>query len=248
MQIRSLPARAGLAWIRDGWRLYRRQPLGLPAMAVIYISMLLAPLLLPGIGVLISGTLAPFATVGLMNAVFAVDRGRAPVVGGFAEPFRPAPARLQLFRLGLLNAALLAAIAAVLLLASGDRPAPETVQDVPLDLVLLQIVLYLPVLAMMWFAPLLAGWNGLPVGKAVFGSVIGCLRNIGALVVYALGVIVIVFGTAALTGGVLTALDLPREFNVLVMAPLALLLTSFVQATFYPMYRAIYAHPTIERD
>jgi hypothetical protein len=246
MQIQSLPPSAGLAWVHEGWRLFRRQPLGLPAMVVVYIAMLLTPLLVPSIGILISGVLAPFATMGLMNVCHAVHHGRLPLINSFAEPFKPTPPRTQLIRLGLLNAALLSVIATVMMMAGGDRAQSGSIEQIPWDLIFLQLLLYVPVLAMMWFAPPLAGWNGLTAGKAIFGSVIGCMRNLTPLVVYGLAITAITFGAASLVGWVLAVLGMTRQSLLIVMAPLVLLMMTVVQATFYPMYRAIYGQPASE--
>ena len=241
MQIQSLPAGAGLFWVREGWRLVKRQPLGLSSMVVVYVTMLLLPLLLPAIGIIVSGILAPFATLGLMNVCHAVHHGRPLLIGAFATPFKPGPTRVQLFRLGLLNAALLSLIATVVMIAGGDRAQQQ--DEVPWDLIVLQMLLYAPVLAMMWFAPPLVGWNGLTAGKAVFGSVIGCMRNLTPLLVYGLAIAAITFGSASIVGGALTVLGLSRQGLVVLLTPLVLLLMTVVQATFYPMYRAIYAQP-----
>jgi hypothetical protein len=241
MQIHTLPAGAGLIWVREGWRLVRRQPLGLSSMVVVYVTMLLLPLLLPAIGIIVSGILAPFATLGLMNVCHAVHNGRPPLIAAFAAPFKAAPARVQLFRLGLLNAALLSVIATVVMLAGGDRVQDQSIDAVPWDLIVLQLLLYVPVLGMMWFAPPLAGWNGVTAGKAVFGSVIGCMRNLTPLLVYGLAIAALTFGSASLVGGALTVLGLSRQGLVVLLTPLVLLLMTVVQATFYPMYRAIFA-------
>ena len=107
MQIYSLPASYGAAWLRDGWRLLKRQPLGLPAMVVLYLFMLLLPATLPYVGVALSGVLGPFATVGLMGACRDVSAGRAPMPTVFAAPFQDAARRQLLFRLGVINAAML---------------------------------------------------------------------------------------------------------------------------------------------
>jgi hypothetical protein len=246
MLIHSLPPAAGLHWIRAGWRLVRRQPLGLSSMVVVYVTMLLLPLLLPAIGIIASGVLAPFATLGLMNVCQAVHQGRPPLISSFAAPFKPSPARIQLFRLGLLNAALLSVIATVVMLAGGER-VQQASDELPWDLILLQLLLYAPVLAMMWFAPPLAGWSGLTAGKAVFGSVVGCMRNLSPLLVYGLAVAALTFGSASLVGGALTMLGLSRQGLIVLLTPLVLLLMTVVQATFYPMYRAIYTQPDDER-
>ena len=247
MLIHSLPAAAGLIWVREGWRLVRRQPLGLSSMVVVYVTMLLLPLLLPAIGIIVSGILAPFATLGLMNVCQAVHQGRPPLINSFAAPFKPAAARIQLFRLGLLNAALLSVIATVVMLAGGDRAEQQALDEVPWDLIVLQLLLYAPVLAMMWFAPPLAGWNGLTAGKAVFGSVVGCMRNLTPMLVYGLAISALTFGSASLVGGALTVLGLSRQGLVVLLTPLVLLLMTVVQATFYPMYRAIYTQPDDDR-
>jgi hypothetical protein len=59
-----------------------------------------------------------------------------------------------------------------------------------------QLLLYSPVMALMWFAPLLAGWHDMPPGKAMFGSAVACLRNLGALLVYGLAALALTMGVS----------------------------------------------------
>jgi hypothetical protein len=246
MLIRTVPAASGAAWLRDGWRLFRRQPLGLPAMVVVYLMMLFLPALLPFVGIAISGVLAPFATVGLMTACRDVALGRAPNPAVFAQPFQEGnPNRIKLFRLGVINASLVLLIATLLTLVGDDHRAPPTegsatLADVPWDLLLLQLLAYTPVLVLMWFAPLLAGWHGLGPAKAMFGSVVACGRNLGALLVYGLvaGAASLIASTAIV--GVLAMLISSRELLSLLLAPFGLVMMTIVQASFYPMYRSIF--------
>ncbi len=247
MQIRTVPPATGAAWLRDGWRLFKRQPLGLPAMVVLYLMMLFLPALLPFVGIAISGVLAPFATVGLMTACRDVALGRAPNAAVFAQPFQEGnPHRIKLFRLGVINASLVLLLATLLaLVGSGDGRAPPaggpaTLADIPWDVLLLQVLAYSPVLVLMWFAPLLAGWHGLAPAKAMFGSAVACGRNLGALLVYGL-----IAGAASLIAstvvvGVLTTLVSSRELLSLLLAPFGLVLMTILQASFYPMYRSIF--------
>jgi hypothetical protein len=247
MQIRTVAPSAGAIWLRDGWRLFKQQPLGLPAMVVVYLMMLFVPALLPFVGIAISGVLAPFATVGLMSACRDVAMGRAPNPAVFAQPFQEgSPHRVKLFRLGMINAALVLLLATLLTLVGdgGRAPPPDgqaTLADVPWDMLLLQLLAYMPVLVLMWFAPLLAGWHGLAPAKAMFGSVVACARNVGALLVYGL-----VAGAATLLAstvvvGALAMLTPSRELLSLLLAPFGLVLMTIVQASFYPMYRSIFA-------
>lgn len=246
MQIRTVPPTSGAAWLRDGWRLFKRQPLGLPAMVVIYLMMLFLPALLPFVGIAISGVLAPFATVGLMSACREVALGRAPNPSVFAQPFQEqSPHRIKLFRLGLINASLVLLLATLFALVGHDGRVPPadgqaTLADVPWDMLLLQLLAYTPVLVLMWFAPLLAGWHGLGPAKAMFGSVVAFGRNLGALLVYGLvaGAVSLVASTAVV--GVLAMLISSRELLSLLLAPFGLVMMTIMQASFYPMYRSIF--------
>lgn len=247
MQINSLPASAGLAWLRDGMRLFGRQPIGLPAMVVVYLMMLLAPALLPIIGIAISGVLAPFASVGLLAACRDVANGKMPTPMAFAEPFREGKARLQVLRLGIVNSILLLTVATLAALLTPAPPAvvePQSLEALPLDALLLQLALYAPVMVLMWFAPVLAGWHTMTPAKAMFGSVVACWRNIGALLIFgvAAGVFTLLVSVAAVM--LLTSLFTSRELLSMLIAPLALVLMSIVQASLYPMYRSVFGVET----
>ncbi|MCX7901700.1 MAG: BPSS1780 family membrane protein [Burkholderiaceae bacterium] len=241
MQIVSLPASYGAAWLRDGWRLLKRQPLGLPAMVVIYLLMLLLPAIVPYIGVAISGVLSPFATVGLMGAVREISAGRAPTPHVFAVPFQDVVRRLLLLRLGMIHAALMLV---VLTLAQAiARLAPPASEEARAFTELLwQLLLMTPVMILMWFAPLLTGWHGHGPGKAMFGSVIACWRNKGALAVYGLLLFAILLGVSFVTVSVVSLLFSSRQALSIALAPVGLALIAWIQATFYPMYRSIFSN------
>ena len=243
MQINILPAGAGISWLREGMRLFGRQPIGLPAMVVLYLMMLVVPALLPIVGIAISGVLAPFASVGLLGACRDVAEGRMPTPLAFAQPFRPTPARLQMLRLGIVNAILLLIVATLAMLLAPEPPggeAPQSLQEVPRESLLVQLLLYLPVMALMWFAPVLTGWHGIAPAKAMFGSVVACWRNVGPMLVFGVAAGVLTLGISVAAVMLLTSLISSREVLSIVMAPLALVLMSIVQASLYPMYRSVF--------
>ena len=243
MQINSLPAGAGVAWLREGLRLFARQPIGLPAMVVVYLMMLIAPALLPVVGIAISGVLAPFASVGLLTACRDVAEGRMPTPLAFAQPFRASAARVQLLRLGIVNAILLLLVATLAMLLVPEPPggeAPQSLQEVPLQSLLVQLLLYLPVMALMWFAPALTGWHGIAPAKSMFGSVVACWRNMGPMLVFGFAAGALTLGVSVAAVMLLTSLITSREVLSIVMAPLALVLMTIVQASLYPMYRAVF--------
>jgi hypothetical protein len=242
MLIRSLPAVAGAIWLRDGWRLFARQPVGLSSMVVVYLLMLFLPALLPFIGIAVSGVLAPFATLALLAACREVDAKRVPTVKVFAEPFQNEAVRVQMLRLGLVNATLvlLIALAGAMLGPSDATQAPQTLQDIPLQTWALQFALYLPVLTLMWFSPALVGWHGATPGKAMFGSIVACWRNKGPMLVYGAVAAVLMMGASAAVVGLLAPLLASQQAMSFLLAPLALVLMTIVQASFYPMYRSIF--------
>lgn len=244
MQINMLPASTGLTWLREGMRLFGRQPVGLPAMVVVYLMMLLAPALLPIVGIAISGVLAPFASVGLLTACRDVAEGRMPTPMAFAQPFKPTPARQQMLRLGIINAILLlvvASLAAVLAPEPPEGGPPQSLQDLPLEALLVQLLLYLPVMALMWFAPVLAGWHAIAPVKAMFGSVVACWRNLGAMLIFGVAAGAFTLAISVVAVMLLTSLTSSRELLSMLLAPLALVLMSIVQASLYPMYRSVFA-------
>jgi hypothetical protein len=65
----------------------------------------------------------------------------------------------------------------------------------------LSMVLYLPLSLLFWHAPGLVHWHGVPPVKSLFFSLVACVRNMGAFVVYGLGWL----GVFAL-GGLVTSL------------------------------------------
>jgi hypothetical protein len=252
MQINTVPAGNGMRWLLEGGRLLRRQPLGLPAMVVVYLMLLLVPAIVPLVGLAISGVLSPFATVGLMQCFREAAQGRAPSPIQFAQPFQDERQRQALFRLGLINAGLLIVVAVLASLIAPQPeapPGPESIEELPLRTLLAQLLLYSPVMLLMWFAPLLAGWHDMTPGKAMFGSAIACLRNMGALIVYGMGAIALTVGVSLIVVTALTAVVTSREVLSFLLAPIALLLMTIVQGSFYPMYLSIFAtQPALTGD
>ena len=243
MLIKTVSAATGALWLRDGWRLFARQPLGLSAMVVMYLMMLFLPAMIPFIGIAISGVLAPFATVALLAACREVDAKRAPTVNLFVQPFQDEKTRTPMVQLGMINAGLVLMVALLGNLIGSQEPAtaPASLQDIPLDALALQLVLYTPVLMLMWFAPVLVGWHRLTPGKAMFGSVVACWRNKAALLVFAIVVSLVMMAASAIVVGVFSALFSSRQALSLLLAPLGLALMTLVQASFYPMYRSVFA-------
>ena len=105
--------------------------------------------------------------------------------------------------------------------------------------------LYLPVMMLFWFAPVLTAWHAFRPGKALFYSFFACLMNWRAFIVYGL---VTVLMTTVLPFFVLTFLAVvagggPRVNPMALVLPLAALLLPTLFASFYVSYRDIFGAP-----
>jgi hypothetical protein len=244
MQINELPASDGLRWLREGWRLLKRQPLGLPAMSVIYLFIRYGPMLLiPLVGLGLAAFLAPFAVVGMMAVCRETAASRTPQPAAFAAAFRAGPARPALVRIGLFHMA--ASLAVALFVAAfaprlddSNATLEQLVRALPAWLVLATLAAELVVLMLMWFAPLFAAWHRQPAGKSLFFSFFAVWRNRGAFAVFAVVLSLAMFVALQFIGMFVSAFA-SRELAVLLIAPLVLALVALVQAAAYVSYTAV---------
>ena len=121
-----------------------------------------------------------------------------------------------------------------------ERAAVEDADFLPSALVV--IALMTPVLMAWWFAPVLAAWHRLGVGKALFFSFIACWMNWRPFLVYGLGLLIV----AGILPGVLLGillLVMPGAANLvtaLVTMPMVLVIAPTIFASFYASYRDIF--------
>ena len=251
MDPRTLPARAGLDWLRDALRLFRRQAFAFTALVILYLFglMLLASVPLLGLG--IAAVLVPFGTLGLAAAGREAEAGRVPLPALLLEGWRIQPARLPLLRLGLLQAGLMLLVNLVVGLLAADAieqwkvvdgqidPA-SLMENIPWDALAAGALLYVPALMATWYSPMLIGWGSMPVGKAVFYSFFACWRNRGAFVVLGLLLFGLIAAAAFLAAQLLVLLGLRGATASLLMTPLALVMSAIAYATLWPMWRSVF--------
>ncbi|MBA3598094.1 MAG: hypothetical protein H0W40_12070 [Methylibium sp.] len=223
MKLKTVRARQGLQWVRGGFRVFFRQPLGLSAMfaAVAFGALML--LQLPLLGPVLALGLMPLASIAFMIATRQVEAGHNVHPGLLLQPLRAPAQRRALLQLGGVYAA--AAIAVVLLahLVDGGRFAaavqamaeneatPELLSDPMLEFgVLLRLVLMTLLSLVFWHAPALVFWENMPVGKALFASMLACLRSVGAFALYGLAWFGLLLGFLMVTQTVLALLGLSQ--------------------------------------
>jgi hypothetical protein len=243
MQVNTLSAAQGIDWLRQGWTLFKRQPLGLPAMTVVYLFLRYAPLLVPLIGVAIAGFLAPFAVVGMMTACREAAAGRSPMPAAFARAFSDRAGQRALVRLGLFHMGVSVGVAlftAAFMPDFGDKvpTMPELIDSIPVWLLAVVFLAEVLMLMLMWFAPLFASWHGQPAGKALFFSFAAVARNKWAFLLFGATVMLIAVLAIQLLATLLAALS-AREAAGLLIAPFVLVVIAIVQCAAYASYTAI---------
>lgn len=241
-----MPAAQGGRWFLDGFRFFRANKLILGLWLCCYFSLLLMVASFPLVGPFLVLVFEPVLSLGLMEGCRALTRDARPPFGTLFQGFRGNMGTL--LAIGAVHLTLLMLGATLFVLLEGETlktlmEAPEGTQvDIPLRLVAeVQglLVLYLPVHMTYRFAQMLAAWQGLSAGKALFFSVVAALRNARPL--FAFGLVVVASSmTANLVGLSLVSLVSP-----ILAAPLSLVisvtLTASLTAAAYLAYLDVFA-------
>ena len=203
MKLHIVPARTGLQWVKLGVQTFWRQPMALTALLFLSMAAVSIIGLFPIVGPYLALVLMPCVFLVMMLGAAEAFQGRIPRPSLVAAPFRAGKQHIQaLAVLGIFYAVGIVAIAALTSLfddgtlaklSLGTEPmtpelAEELVQKPGFQIALWTGFALYNVLAMLlWHAPALVQWHGVSPVKAVFFSVVACIRNFRAFFMYALG-------------------------------------------------------------
>lgn len=246
MRLKTVRAGQGLQWVRGGFRVFFRQPLGLSAMFAAVAFAALVLLQLPLLGPVLALGLMPLATIAFMIATREIGAGRGVHPGLLLLPLRAPPKRRALLQLGGVYAA--AAIAVVLLahLLDGGRFAaavqavteneatPELLSDPLLEFGMLMRLLLMSALSLVfWHAPALVFWDELPVGKALFASLLACARSLVAFALYGVAWFVLLLSFMVVAQMVFALLGLGQVAAAAVFPAVMLFSTVFYASLYF---------------
>lgn len=254
MQARVVGAARGARWLAEGWQLFRAAPLGWLVLVFAYWLVMTTVSLVPYAGVAAAPVLVPAFTVGFMTAARAAERGGRVELAALFDGLRHA-LKAQL-ALGLAYLACLALVLGATTLAddgalarwmiAGRRPEGEVLESGAfLAALATAVVLYAPVMAMFWFAPLLVAWHSSAPAKALFFSLAAFVLNWRAFLVYGLvtAAVTVVLPFVALTGLMLASGGALRAPLMSLVFPLLILLLPTLFASFYASYRDVFGAP-----
>ncbi len=248
MRLNLVPPRTGLAWAKQGVRMFFKQPLAMSGLFFMFMAVLSLASVLPLVGSALALALIPAATLGLMAATQEAERGHFPMPAILATAFRAGRQRARAmmvlggyyalgFVLILLASSLVDGGEFARLYLFGGRISEELVERADFQGALwTSLILYLPLSLMFWHAPALVHWHGVAPAKALFFSFMACWKNFGAYTVFGL----VWFGLLLLVGLAVTLLATvlgSPEFAAVAMFPAVLVLVAMFFASLYFTFR-----------
>ncbi len=247
-KMKTVPAKNGWLWIVRGFDLFRRSPAMWILLVFAYWMLIRFVNEVPLVGSLAATLFLPAFSVSFMVMCEELELGRrihpALLFAGFRRGLPTLVTMGGVYLASILTVIALSAIAdggALFNWVVRATPPPESaVDDGSLARAqLLAAVLGTPIAMAFWFAPVLAAWNGMGAGKALFFSFFAGLRNWRAFLVYG-GVL----ASAGLVLSMLLSAILHARGNVdalrLVLFTAALLVLPTLFGSFYAAYRDVF--------
>lgn len=253
MKLNIVPARTGLLWVKLGIQTFFKQPLALGGLFFIFMAVVSLVAAVPVIGSILALALLPAATLGLMVGTLDAHNGKFPMPRVLLTAFRADKARmLSMLVLGFLYAAgILLIMGATWLIDDGKFASmyllggpisKEAMQHTDLQTAArVALALYVPLSLLFWHAPALVHWYGVPAGKALFFSLVACLRNLGAYCLYAMAWTV-VFAFSSLTVVVIFTLLGMAEAAGAIMVGMAMTMAAMFFSSIYYTFRDSFVH------
>ncbi len=221
MKLQIVPPGTGLQWVLQGLRTFKSQPLALAALFFLGMASMSLISALPLIGPVIALALLPCISLTMMVAASEAAHGRKPTPALLLVAFRSGSQHLHsMLMLGGLYAAGFLLIIGASSLVDGGTFASVYLGQTPMTRELaeepefqsamwLSMFLYLPLSLAFWHAPALIHWHGISPVKSLFFSFVGCIRNIGAYLVFGVcwvGVFIVSGMALAIVTGILAML------------------------------------------
>ena len=203
MKLHIVPASTGLQWVKLGMQTFWRYPMALTALLFICMAAVSLIGMFPIIGPYVALILMPTVFLVMMLGAAEASQDRMPRPNLVLEPFRTGAPRIKalmvlgvFYSMGIILITVLTSLfddGTLAKLSLGNEAmtpemAEELVQKPGFQVALWGgFVLYNLLAMLMWHAPALVQWHGVSPVKAIFFSVVACVRNYRAFFMYALG-------------------------------------------------------------
>jgi len=204
MDARIVESGRGWQWIVDGFALFRKNPLVWISLTVILVLMWMVSLMIQMIGPLLFNLLSPALFAGLMIGCKALESGEqlelAHLFAGFKKSASPLVTIGGVYLVGTIIVVGIVFVSAggsmLPAMMSKTQPDMEAVAAALRSMALgltIGLAFYIPLLMMIWFAPLLIVFHDLPPVAAMRLSFKACWINMMPFLVYSLAILVLWF-------------------------------------------------------
>jgi hypothetical protein len=253
MKLQIVPASTGITWVKLGVKTFFKQPLALGGLFFMFMAATSFLSIIPLVGTVIALAIIPAATLGLMVAALEALRGKFPMPSVLLTAFRVDKPHLRaMLTLGVMYAVCFLGIVMLVNAIDGgtfeqlDLSSPEktrAVMDNPAfqNAIVVGAGLYGLLSIVFWHAPGLVHWYGISPSKAIFFSVVACLRNIGAYLMYGLTWMALLIAASVVLGVVLGSFGLASLGRPILMA-FALSMAAMIYTSVYFTFRDSFVH------
>lgn len=217
---RKLPAKQGLQWVNEGFRLYRQNPLLLSAAFGLLFGVVAVTNLIPVIGRVISELISPLMVAGFMAAYRVLDRKEAlqwpHFLAGIQGPWLPLMVIGAVQMLGMLLVAQImqrmgfdpqAVMSAA---QKNDAAAMQNAINQAMPALFTGALLLTPLIMATWFAPALVLFGNARPGQALLISLRAVAKNWLPILVngLALGLVLFIAALIPMLLGFLVAMPI----------------------------------------
>ena len=195
MEARLVAAGRGWQWVVDGFVLFRKHPAMWIALTIVFALLWLASFIIPLIGPLLFNLFTPALFAGLMIGCRAIENGEPLEISHLFAGFRQHSAPLVTIGGVYLVGTIL--VVGIALLVAGGSMLPQVLSKSGADIETLRAavrslalaiavggLVYLPLIMLIWFAPLLVVFDGLAPVIAMKLSFVACVKNTVPFLVY----------------------------------------------------------------
>lgn len=198
MKLNIVPARNGIQWVKLGCQTFFKQPLALAGLFFMFMAVMSVLAIVPVLGSVLALALLPAASLGLMVATQQAASGKFPMPSLLLSAFKTTKPKMHAMLVlgGIYAASFLLVMGFSTLIDGGDFAklylvggsiSREMVMEGDFQTAMwATMALYLPLSMMFWHAPALVYWQGMAPVKSLFFSLVACLRNFRAFLVYGL--------------------------------------------------------------
>ena len=255
MKLNLVPASRGALWVKLGAKTFFQQPLAMAGLFFMFMAAITLVTVVPLVGAALALALLPAATLGLMTATKEATKGNFPMPSILVSAFRAGKQRATsmlllgaLYALGFLLvmgfSALFDGGGFAKLYLFGGQITPELVGDSSFQTAFLAaMALYLPLSLLFWHAPALVHWHNIHPVNALFFSLVACLKNWRAFMVYGL-VWGAVFGVGSMAITVLFSLVGGQAMASAALIPTILLMGAMLFTSIYFTFTDCFAPDT----